>query len=186
MKLTRPQAKAQFDYWTNKLGLIHTYSFDELFDYMEYKDRLKFFRRSIMALESKAKNHNSVMNKRSDVDKVNPLRHLFTDGLVVREITNPKGEMIVTRIHKREHPFFLMKGDMSIMTENGPVRIRAPHYGLTKAGTKRIIYTHEECVFITIHATNSKTVEELEEEFFTDDFEDVDKKYKQGGELCPQ
>jgi hypothetical protein len=32
-----------------------------------------------------------------------------------------------------------MKGEMSILTEEGVERIRAPHQGITKAGTKRII-----------------------------------------------
>ena len=46
---------------------------------------------------------------------------------------------VFTKIHKKEHPFFLMKGKMSILTENGVKHIQAPHHGITKPGTKRII-----------------------------------------------
>ena len=31
---TREEAKAQFEYWTKKLDLKHTFSFDEVYDYM--------------------------------------------------------------------------------------------------------------------------------------------------------
>ena len=57
-----------------------------------------------------------------------------------------------------------MKGEMSILTEEGIQNIKAPYQGVTKPGTKRAIYTHEECIFITVHATENTTVEDVEEE----------------------
>jgi len=174
--ITRDQAKKQFDYWTDKLGLVHTFSFDEMYTYLTIKKKQiakEIFRRDIMAFENKIKEKDKTLFDKEMIDRVNPLKHTWTDGIVLREITNPIDHLLITRIHRREAPFFLMKGDMSIVTEDGIKRIKAPHYGITLAGTKRIIYTHEECVFITIHATNVKTVKELEDEFFTDDFEEI-------------
>ena len=53
---------------------------------------------------------------------------------------------------------------MSILTEDGIQHIKAPYQGITKVGTKRAIYTHQECIFITVHATENTTIEEVEEE----------------------
>ena len=79
--------------------------------------------------------------------KICPLRHTFADGSYIREITMPKGMLFVTKIHKITHPYFLLKGDVSVLTEEGVVRIKAPFHGITLSGTKRVIYTHEDTVW---------------------------------------
>ena len=66
-----------------------------------------------------------------------------------------------------------MKGEMSILTKEGTQRIKAPYQGITKAGTKRIIYTHSDCVFITVHRTDCLTVEEVEDEVLAKSFNDL-------------
>ena len=108
-----------------------------------------------------------------EIEKANPLKHSFADGCYIREVFNPKGELIVTKIHKVSHPFFLLKGEMSILTEEGEKRIKAPHYGITKAGTKRIIYSHEDCVFVTVHATDKTDIKEIEKDVIADNYEEL-------------
>ena len=66
-----------------------------------------------------------------------------------------------------------MKGEMSILTEEGIQNIKAPYQGITKPGTKRAIYTHEECVFITVHATDNTTIEDVEDEVVCTKYEDL-------------
>ena len=66
-----------------------------------------------------------------------------------------------------------MKGEMRILTEEGVQRIKAPYQGITKAGTKRIIFTHSECVFITVHRTDKLTIEEVEEEVIAESFDQL-------------
>jgi hypothetical protein len=66
-----------------------------------------------------------------------------------------------------------MKGSMSILTEEGIETIEAPYQGVTKPGTKRAIYTHEECVFITVHATENTSIKEVEEEVVCAKYEDL-------------
>ena len=59
---------------------------------------------------------------------------------------------------------------MSIVDKDGEKRIVAPHYGITKANTKRIIFTHTDCVFVTVHATKKTNIEEIEKEIISKDF----------------
>ena len=67
-----------------------------------------------------------------------------------------------------------MKGDMSILMEDGIKRIKAPHYGITPAGTKRIIYCHEDCIFISVHLSKETDLKKIEEEVIAKDFAEVD------------
>jgi hypothetical protein len=180
--MTRDDAKFQFDFWTKTLGLEHTFSFDEMYNLAlkkrEEKQSLQLskeqFRTRIMKVENNIENHHNGLTGES-LQKLNPLKHSFADGCYIREIFNPKGELLVTKIHKVSHPFFLMQGDMTILMKDGIKRIKAPHYGVTPAGTKRIIYCHEDCVFVTVHATKETNIEKIEEEVIAKDFDEFDK-----------
>ena len=90
----------------------------------------------------------------------------------IREIFMPADQLITTKIHKKLHPFFVMSGRLTIISEDGIKEIKAPYHGITKPGTKRIIYTHEDTVFITVHATDKTTVDEVIKDVSTDDFND--------------
>ena len=61
---------------------------------------------------------------------------------------------------------------MSILTENGVIDLKAPHNGITLAGTKRVIYTHTDCRFITVHVTDSIDLSDIENEVIAKDFND--------------
>lgn len=95
-----------------------------------------------------------------------PLKHTFPQGFYVREIFLPKGTLLVGKIHRHEHPNFLMSGDVSVLTEEGPKRIKGPCSMVSPAGTKRIVYAHEDTVWVTVHLnpdnlTDLKALEEL-------------------------
>ena len=105
---------------------------------------------------------------------INPLKHTFADGLYIREIFMPKGQIISTGIHKKEHPYFVLKGDISFLTDKGVERIKAPYNGITKPGTNRLIYMHEDSIWITVHATDKSTVEDVLNDVVAKDFNDPD------------
>lgn len=106
-------------------------------------------------------------------DDCAPLKHTFVDGAYIREITMPKGWFFTSKIHKVQHPYFVMKGDCSVLTEEGTVRIKAPYWGVTEPGTKRILYMHEETVWATVHVTDSTDLKEIEEQIIAPDFKHV-------------
>jgi len=108
-----------------------------------------------------------------------PLKHSFAEGLYIREINVPKNMLIATKIHKYSHPVFLLKGDVSVLEEKGARRVVAPCYFVTKAGTKRICYTHEDTVWITVHATKETDLDKIEEHIIAKDFYELEQKEKQ-------
>lgn len=169
--LTKDEARKQFEYHTKKLGIKHAFDFDEAWEIgLEVRRRNKF-RNQIRKFESRLGEQKNCL-KGEDIEKHNPLKHTFADGLYIREVFNPANEILVTKIHKKQHAYFLLKGTMSILTEDGVKKISAPYYGITEPGTKRVIYTHTDCVFVTTHATNAKDVESVEEEVIAKDFSD--------------
>ncbi len=102
-----------------------------------------------------------------------PLKHLFADGLYIRELTVPAKILTVTKIHKYSHATFLVKGEMSVLEEGGIRHIKAPAYFVTPAGTKRIVYHHNEVVLVTIHATKETDLQKIEDEIIAKDFKEL-------------
>ena len=133
----------------------------------------KEIRKEILHLED-------VMRKRPDVligdNPQFPLKHTFAPGVYVREIFIPKGSLIVGKIHKHSHPNFLMSGEVSVLTEEGVKKYTAPFQGITKAGTKRIIYHHDEVIFTTVHSTKETDIDKIEVEVIAQDFEGLEDK----------
>lgn len=109
-------------------------------------------------------------------DDCAPLKHTFTDDCYIREITMPKGMIVTSKIHKTTHPYFVLKGDVSVITEEGVVRIKAPYSGITKPGTKRVLYMHEETVWTTVHVTKEKDLKQIEEDIIAETFEELSHK----------
>ena len=94
------------------------------------------------------------------------LVHSFTDNMYVREIFIPAGTMLTGKIHRHEHPNFLMQGKVSIITEDGGAEImEAPQSMLSPAGCKRALFTHTPTWWITVHSNPNGHTE------FNDTFE---------------
>ena len=169
--LSKEEAKVQFAEMTEKLGLKHSFNFDVAWEVAEEIKKRQEFREGIMNLEQQMKASDKALVG-DELNKINPVKHSFAGGCYIREIFNPAGMLIVTKIHKKKHPFFLMKGKMSIITETGVEHIEAPYQGITVPGTKRVIYAHTDCVFITVHATQHTDIEKIEKEVIAEDFND--------------
>ena len=143
-------------------------------------ERKKEFRDCLMNFEKILEDHPDSYGDPSNAgrdevaNQINTLKHTFCDGTYSREITMLAGQLISSGIHKIKHCYFVLKGDVSVLTENGVERIRAPYSGVTMPGTKRLLFTHEETVWTTVHATEKQTVDEVLEEVLAENFNDPD------------
>jgi hypothetical protein len=92
-----------------------------------------------------------------------PLTHRFTPGLYIRELLHPKGVLTATKIHRTEFPFVISQGSAMISTGDGEwTRVQAPHTGITKPGTRRLIFALEDMVITTFHPTEKTDLDEIE------------------------
>lgn len=95
--------------------------------------------------------------------EINPV-HRFSHGIYEREITIPKGTLLTGKMHATDHISHILKGDISVLTENGIERIKAPATIVSKAGMKRVGYAHEETIWTTVHGTHETDLALLEDE----------------------
>lgn len=93
-----------------------------------------------------------------------PLTHRFTPGLYVREIFMPKDCIVISKIHKTEHPFVIIQGSASVWNNGKVEHLKAPHVGITKPGARRLLYIHEDCRWLTFHPTDETDVDKIEEQ----------------------
>jgi hypothetical protein len=93
-----------------------------------------------------------------------PLNHEFVPGMYIREIFMPKGTMITSVIHNIEHPYFIRTGLVSVWSENdGEQMLYTSNRGITKPGTRRVLYIHEDTVWVTVHRTDIRPKDDSEE-----------------------
>lgn len=96
-------------------------------------------------------------------------QHYFADGMYAREVFRKAGTLIVGKVHKKEHFFVLIAGELSVWTERGHQRAKAPMIWISPIGTKRVTYAHEDSTAMTVHQVSSRDIEALERELVEED-----------------
>lgn len=102
------------------------------------------------------------------VDQIEaPLNHYFSGGVYIRELTIPKGAVIVGKRHRHETCNILLKGEMLLFSGIGkdPVRIKGPMIFTSAPYTKKAGLAIEETIFLNIHPTSETDLEKIEDFF---------------------
>lgn len=102
-----------------------------------------------------------------------PLKHKFAEGMYVREISIPKGMLLIGKIHRKSNPVFVMKGDISIFSEEGSKRFKGGDYLISQPGAKRVGYAHEDTTWVEVFATNETNLEKLEVELIAKNYAEL-------------
>lgn len=102
-----------------------------------------------------------------------PIAHHFSKGVYGREMTLPEGALIVGKIHKFENLNILSKGKVSVLSIDGVKTVEAPFTFVGSVGAKRVIYAHSEVVWTTIHGTDERDLEKIEECFIAKNYDEV-------------
>jgi quercetin dioxygenase-like cupin family protein len=111
-----------------------------------------------------------------------PLRHCFGNKVYVREMTAPKGSILIGKMHKFKQVNIVIKGDISVLTEDGWKRLKSGDMFESPAGIKRAGFTHEDTVWTTICGTEETEVEKAEDELTIGSYQEF-LQYK-GNQLC--
>lgn len=85
------------------------------------------------------------------MDESPPLKHWFAPRIYMREIHLKADSLVVGKIHRHDHMSIISKGRVTVYTEYGVEEIAAPATFRSPAGVKRVVYTHEDCIWTTIH-----------------------------------
>lgn len=141
-------------------------------DNIEKKESQEDLRDKILLFqEGLSRFPNAQLNDQDDC----PLKHSFGNGIYMREIFIPKGKIIVGKIHRHSHPNVLLKGEVSVVTEfDGVKRLKAPLSMISEAGTKRVVYAHEDTVWLTFHNVGEeRDLNKIEEIVITKTYDEL-------------
>lgn len=97
-----------------------------------------------------------------------PVKHHFSQGVYARELFIPKGTLLTGKIHKYAQLNILSQGELSVLTEEGIVRVKAPFTVVSPPGTKRIAYAHEDSVWTTVHGTDETDLDKIEAHYIAE------------------
>ena len=103
-------------------------------------------------------------------------RHKFLPGVYIRKMYVPAGAILTSKVHKTEHAFIVNKG--RILVYDGvheAIILKAPYDGTTLPGTRRIGVALDFTIWINIHPTNIKPVDDSEKAL-EDALRKIDKK----------
>lgn len=92
-----------------------------------------------------------------------PLDHQFVSGMYIRRLFIPKGSLIVGKIHKNECVNVVEKGDISVLTETGMMRVQAGFTIVSPPGIQKVGYAHEDTVFTNIFRTDETDISKIED-----------------------
>lgn len=103
-----------------------------------------------------------------------PVIHRFANGVYAREITIPADTLVIGKVHRHECLNFLMKGEITVATEEGIRRLTAPYTFVSPPGTQKAAITHSEVIWVNTIATELTDPEEIEKLFVCDTYDELE------------
>ena len=93
-----------------------------------------------------------------------PLTHYHTRDLYGRRIVVPTGSVFTTRVHKSDHISIMLRGHITVVDQDGnKMDVTAPDAFVTKQGTHRVVYVHDEVEFMTVHHCEEQDDDRVED-----------------------
>lgn len=93
--------------------------------------------------------------------------HYFVPGVCIRQMSMPKGSLIVGKIHKYKQFHWLMKGELKVLMGDRIEHLIAPCIMISEAGAKRIAYALEDTVWLMALGTYETDIDKIEDHFVT-------------------
>ena len=101
-------------------------------------ERIETFKQTLAGFDG-AITHKCGEEQSEECKQTYPIKEHLEGGLYTRQMFIPKGHIIISMIHKQQHPSFLLEGKVSYLTDSGElVTIEAPHIIFTQIGTQRV------------------------------------------------
>lgn len=100
-----------------------------------------------------------------------PVEHFFLNGMYTRKLFIPKGTVLVGKIHTKDCVNIVAKGDISVVTESGSMRVQAGFTLLSPAGIQKLGYAHEDTIFINVFRTDETDIDKIEADISCESYE---------------
>ena len=94
-----------------------------------------------------------------------PVTHHFGPGTYLREVTLPKGALVIGHAHRFEQLNIMLTGKINLLTADNQLRLlEAPAIFVGPPGRK-IAYVIETCTWLNAYATDERDIDKLEDMF---------------------
>lgn len=103
-----------------------------------------------------------------------PIRHYFADGVYAREGDVPKGACFAGRVHLKAQINIISRGAILVLTEQGPIEMRAPFTMVNPPGAHRAAYALEDTTWTTIIAADEQDPEVIFRTYTVPTFEEFE------------
>lgn len=95
--------------------------------------------------------------------------HFFVDGMYCRKVWRPAGTLIIGKIHKKDHIFVCVSGEIMVWSQYGFRLLKPGDVIQSVRGTKRVTFALKESIAMTVHRTNKLDIELVEKELVEDE-----------------
>jgi hypothetical protein len=97
----------------------------------------------------------------------------FSHGVYGRELPIPSGTLLIGKIHKHKTMNVLLRGRVSVLSQDGVKHLSAGDLFVSTPGAKRVIYAHEDSSWLCCHGTFETDLEKIEQEFIAKDYSEI-------------
>lgn len=103
------------------------------------------------------------------------IHHHFGTGVYGRELFIPKGNIIVSKIHRGKTFNVIAQGVISVISEEGYHTYYGPYCFVSPPFTKRVVIAHEDTLWITSHGNpdDCEDLQKIEEKIIAKDFTEL-------------
>jgi hypothetical protein len=123
---------------------------DKLEVYKEHRIISKDFINKVETLENAMLASDDVRIAKGNSDMF-PLKHSFSEGVYIREMFMPKGGLVIGKLYKISHTWFLLSGELEVATDEGNEYYIGPCYVNAPEGTKRVLHAVSDVIFVNVY-----------------------------------
>lgn len=137
---------------------------DNLEVYKEHRIISKDFINKVETLENAMLASDDVRIAKGNSDMF-PLKHSFSEGVYIREMFMPQGGLVIGKLYKISHTWFLLSGELEVATDEGNEYYIGPCYVNAPEGTKRVLHAVSDVIFVNVYPNpeNITDTDKLEE-----------------------
>ena len=137
---------------------------DKLEIYKEHRIISKDFINKVEILENAMLASDDIRIAKGNSDMF-PLKHSFSEGVYIREMFMPQGGLVIGKLYKISHTWFLLSGELEVATDEGNEYYIGPCYVNAPEGTKRVLHAVSDVIFVNVYPNpeNITDTDKLEE-----------------------
>ena len=127
---------------------------------------------------------NAMGSETGEMEEINDngLNEYFIGGAYTRSLLIPKGTAIVSKLWSKPRLWIIATGEVTIVSELGKQRVKAPYVAEAPFGSKITLYAHEDTLWFAVTGAESTNSKEVEEEMTVTDYSNINYPWDMLGE----